>query len=77
MYYLENYITGYLLTDLETDRDILFQCDYDFPGLASSLGLMVESTFGDDIAIAAELLDEACGELDMDLSFYFEGDEPC
>jgi hypothetical protein len=29
---------GYLITDLESEKDIYIQTDYDFPGLAESFG---------------------------------------
>lgn len=36
--YLESESCGFIVTDLKTDADFLVQTDWEFPGLAESLG---------------------------------------
>lgn len=68
--YLETYICGYLLTELESgkDKDCLFQTDWDYPGLAQSLGCPWRlddcQDAGRAIEAAQKWLDDNCGEID-------------
>ncbi len=81
--FLETYICGYLITELEsgTDRDILIQSDWDFPSMASALGcpwrLWDCKDISRAITAAAKWLDDNCGELTAPaMGDYFDMLEP-
>jgi hypothetical protein len=44
----ESHRGGYLVTDLETKKDLLIQTDWNFPGLASNFGWRISAVQRDD-----------------------------
>ncbi len=73
----------YLITNLETDEDILVQTDFDHPGLASSFGYVAckcgetdgtvdcpHKTAGEMIIAATEYLDNNLGMITDDPGYF-------
>ena len=53
---------GYLLTDIETEEDVYFQTDYDFPGLAQTLGWDMRSANCDHSSTDGTVKCDQCGK---------------